>query len=343
VGALTAVWGTLLAIRENDMKRLMAFSTVSNLGFIVFALSVNTFFGVAAAIFHTFNHMLFKSTIFLSMASVKFRTGEREMHRLGGIGYRMPVAFFAFLLGIIAAAGIPPMNGFASKWMVFQSLFENNLLILSIPAFLASTAAFLYLYRGLHSIYLGQLSPRFARIKAAPPLQMLVMGLMMLAVFAIGVFPGVFLLPINEAIVSSGGAAVEVTLSSIIGVTSEVNLTMVAAAFMGAFIIVMVLYMLGKRRSLVEPLDTYTAGETPEDWNMVPEQYHYAYNFYEPFEKMTGPLLERFSAERWFETAREQISRLSASIGRGLSVMKPGTMLITAGIVVILLLGIVLW
>ena len=255
----------------------------------------------------------------------------------------MPVAFFAFLLGIIAAAGIPPMNGFASKWMVFQSLFDNNLLILSIPAFLASTAAFLYLYRGLHSIYLGQLSPRFARIKAAPPLQMLVMGLLMIVIFAVGAFPGIFLIPINQAIIASGGASVDVSLSAIVGVTSEVNLTVVTAAFMGAFLIVMILYIIGKRRRLVEPLDTYTAGETPEDWNMTPEQYHYAYNFYEPFEKMTGPLLDRFSFERWFETIREQISRIGLSIGRGLSVNKPGTMLITAAIVVILLAGIVIW
>ena len=159
IGALTAVSGTLLAARENDMKRLMAFSTVSNIGFITLALSVNTVFGIVAAVYHTFNHMVFKGTIFLSMASVKFRTGERDMHKLGGIGYRMPIAFFAFLIGIISAAGIPPMAGFSSKWMIFQSLFGQKMLFLAIPAFFASTGAFLYLYRGLHSIYLGQLSP----------------------------------------------------------------------------------------------------------------------------------------------------------------------------------------
>lgn len=343
IGALTALWGTLLAVRENDMKRLMAFSTVSNLGFIVFALSVNTYFGVAAAIFHTFNHMVFKSSIFLSMASVKFRTGEREMHRLGGIGYRMPVAFFAFLLGIIAAAGIPPMNGFASKWMVFQSLFDNNLLILSIPAFFASTAAFLYLYRGLHSIYLGQLSPRFANIKAAPPLQMLSMGIMMMMLFAVGVFPGLFLHPINDAVVASGGEAVQVSLSAIVGSTSKVNLTVVAATFMGAFMLVMALYLLGKRRKLVAPLDTYTAGESPEDWNMTPEQYHYAYNFYEPFEKLTGPILKAFSFEGLFEGIRENVSRFGRAVGRGMSLSKPGTILIAAVVVIILAAGIAIW
>jgi NADH-quinone oxidoreductase subunit M len=114
IGAFTAVYATLSAIRENDMKRLMAYSTVSHIGFIVMALSVNNPLGTAAAVFHSFNHMVFKAAIFLSLAAVKFRTGEREMHRLGGMAYRMPVAFFAFLLGIIAAAGIPPMSGFGS-------------------------------------------------------------------------------------------------------------------------------------------------------------------------------------------------------------------------------------
>ena len=175
IGAFTAVYGTLSAIRENDMKRLMAFSTVSHIGFIMLALSVNNLLGTAAAVFHTFNHMVFKAAIFLSLAAVKFRTGEREMHRLGGMAYRMPVAFFAFLLGIIAAAGIPPMSGFASKWLVFQSLFSRRFYLLAVPAFFASTAGFMYLYRGLHSIYLGQLSPRFAAVKPAPPLQSVAM------------------------------------------------------------------------------------------------------------------------------------------------------------------------
>lgn len=339
-GALTAVWGTFLAIRENDMKRLMAFSTVSNMGFILVALSVNTVFGVVAAVFHTFNHMVFKGTIFLSMASVKFRTGERDMHRLGGMAYRMPVAFFSFLFAIIAAAGIPPMSGFASKWMVFQSLFTNNLLFLAIPAFVASTGAFMYLYRGLHSIYLGQLSPRFADIKAAPPLQILVMGLFSLAIFAVGAFPGLVLVPIRDAL---GAASVSLDMYSITGTTSTVNMTIVAGVFIGAFLVTVILYILGKKRTLVAPLDTYTAGETPEDWGMTPEQYHYAYRFYEPFEKMTNPMLETLSFEKWFERITFNLGRLSAAFGRWLARPGTGTLVVTAAVLVILITGVMLW
>ena len=339
-GALTAVWGTFLAIRENDMKRLMAFSTVSNMGFILVALSVNTVFGVAAAVFHTFNHMIFKGTIFLSMASVKYRTGERDMHRLGGMAYRMPVAFFAFLFAIIAAAGIPPMSGFASKWMIFQSLFENKLLFLAIPAFVASTGAFMYLYRGLHAIYLGQLSPRFADIKAAPPVQILVMALFSLAIFAVGAFPGLILIPVTEAL---GAASITLDMYSVTGTTATVNMTVVAAVFIGAFIVTLVLYILGKKRTLVAPLDTYTAGETPEDWDMTPEQYHYAYRFYEPFEKMTNPMLETLSFEKWFAKTTFNIGRLSSAFARWLARPGTGTLIISAGVLIILISGVILW
>lgn len=342
IGAITAASGMLLATRENDMKRMMAFSTVSNIGFILLALSVNTVFGIAAAVFHTFNHMVFKGTIFLSMASVKFRTGERNMHKLGGIGYRMPIAFFAFLIGIISAAGIPPMAGFASKWMIFQSLFGQKMLFLAIPAFFASTGAFLYLYRGLHAIYLGQLSPRFDDIKPAPPLQSISMILMMLSMFVVGTWPGIFMNPIKGAIAAFTGGNITADMSSITGITSTVNLTAVSFAFIGSFLLVLGMYIVGKRRHHVEPLDSYMSGEYPEDWDMTPEQYHYAYRFYEPFEKMFNPTLERFSFENWFDNAIYNIKRFSTSLRRWLSRQQLGAFIIIAALTVIIFMG-VLW
>ena len=341
IGALTAVSGTLLAARENDMKRLMAFSTVSNIGFITLALSVNTVFGIVAAVYHTFNHMVFKGTIFLSMASVKFRTGERDMHKLGGIGYRMPIAFFAFLIGIISAAGIPPMAGFSSKWMIFQSLFGQKMLFLAIPAFFASTGAFLYLYRGLHSIYLGQLSPRFSSIKPAPPLQLISMTLMMLSIFAVGAFPGIFLTPIRGAVKAFTGSTITADLTSISGVTTKVNLFAVSLTFIASFLLVLILYILGKKRRHVEPLDSYMSGEYPEDWSMIPEQYHYAFRFYEPFEKMINPTLERFSFEKWFENIIYNIKRFSISLGRWLYRQQLGAFIVITALTIIILTGVV--
>ncbi len=336
LGAVTAVVGTLYAIPQDDMKKLMAYSTVSNIGYILAALSMNSSIGITAALFHTMNHMVFKGGIFLSMAAVKYRTGEREMHRLGGMAYRMPISFFTFLICIIAAAGIPPMSGFASKWMVFQSIFDKQMLILTIPIFFASTGSFLYLYRGLHTIYLGQLSPRFSKIKEAPPLMSFSMLMFMFCVFLVGFFPGLVLSPIGEAVASSGMERVVQDLSMIQGVTTTLNLTSIGIIFMGSVFIVLILYGIGKKRRHVEPLDTYTAGEAPEDWGLTAEKYHYGMHFYEPFEVMFDPFLRHTSFDTLFQKIGYETERFSHTVKRWFNSPQLGTLLIALAVILIL-------
>jgi NADH-quinone oxidoreductase subunit M len=328
LGAVTAVLGTLYAIPEDDMKRMMAYSTVSHIGFIIAALSMNSAIGIAAALFHTFNHMMFKGGIFLSMGAVKHRTGERMMHRIGGMAYRMPLSFFTFLVCIIAAAGIPPMNGFASKWLVYQSLFDRGLLIMAIPAFFASTGSFLYLYRGLHTIYLGQLSPRFSEVREAPVTMSLSMFFIMMLVMMTGFFPGAVLIPVNGVIADLGFEPLTLDLFSIQGATSGVNLTVIGAVFMGAVFIVGALYIIGKRRELVGPLDTYTAGEAPEDWGLTEERYHYGMHFYEPFEVAMKPLLKGTSLDALFQRIGLETEKLSGTVKRWFNTPQLGTLLL---------------
>jgi hypothetical protein len=137
------------------------------------------------------------------------------------------------------------------------------------------------------------------------------------------------------------GSEVPVTLGAITGVSSRINLTTVSIVFMGSFIGVLVLYVLGKRRSRVEWLDTYTAGEDPAEWDMTPEQYHYAYRFYEPFEKMINPLLERLSLEKVYESLARSFRRLSGSVARGLSAEGAGVAVALLALAVILIVGVV--
>ncbi len=282
IGALTAVVGTLMAIFSNDMKRLMAHSTVANVGYIATALATGSSLGYAAALFHTANHMFFKGAIFASLAAVKHRTGEREMHKLGGLAYVMPVSFFTFLLGIIAAAGIPPLSGFNSKWLIFQALFDKDLVFLATALFFASTGAFLYLFRALHSVFLGQLSDRHAKLREAPwPMSLamiILMGVMMLG----GVAPGVFTGPINEVLSAQGMQALQADLFSITGATASIEAGGIAVAFGLAVLIVFVLFLLGAGRRKVGMMDNYTSGEEPADWKMRPEDYHYGHSFYLP-------------------------------------------------------------
>jgi len=338
IGAITAVVGTLYAIKENDMKRLMAYSTVANVGYIVTAISLNSPIGIAAGLFHTFTHMIFKGGIFLTLAAVKFRTGEREMHRLGGIAYRMPLTFLTFLLGIIAAAGIPPMNGFASKWLVYQAIFGRKYLILAIPIFFASTGAFMYLYRGLHSIFLGQLSGRFKNIKEAPAPMAFSMLIILIFIFLTGVFPGIILTPVNNALSDFGMAKISQNLVMIKGVTTTVNFFWIGLTFMGSFFLTLFLYIIGKRRRHVEDLDNYTAGEDPGEWGMTEEDYHYAKKFYEPIEVEIEPILEKTSCDRFFQKIAYEAERLGGNLKRWFNSPQLGTVVILVVILTVLVL-----
>jgi len=133
VGAGTAVTGILYAVLQKDLKKLLAYSTVENVGIIFVALGLALAFKVSdmpaaaslaatAALFHVFNHSLFKSLLFFGAGSVLGATGERDMERLGGLIHRMPRTAFVFLVGCVAIAALPPLNGFVSEWLTFQAI-----------------------------------------------------------------------------------------------------------------------------------------------------------------------------------------------------------------------------
>ncbi len=150
VGGITAVLGVLYALMEHDLKRLLAYHTVENIGIIFIGLGLALAFdanqlpvaaalGLTAALFHVLNHSVFKSLLFFGSGAVLTATGERDMDHLGGLIHRMPKTAVAFLIGCIAISALPPLNGFVSEWLTFQAiLLHPNLpqwgLKLAIPA-----------------------------------------------------------------------------------------------------------------------------------------------------------------------------------------------------------------
>jgi hydrogenase-4 component B len=160
VAAITALLGVLHALMEHDLKRLLAYHTVENIGIIFIGLGLALAFeasgmGVAAAlalvaaVFHVLNHSLFKSLLFLGSGAILNATGERDMERLGGLIHRMPVTAIAFLVGCVAISALPPFNGFVSEWLTFQAILLSprlpqwipRLLVPAIGATLACSAA----------------------------------------------------------------------------------------------------------------------------------------------------------------------------------------------------------
>src|SRR6202035_52667 len=121
-GAITAVMGVLYALMQNDLKRLLAYSTVENIGIIFIGLGLALAFkahgmpsaaalALTAGLFHVFNHSMFKSLLFFGAGAVQNSTGERDMEHLGGLIHRMPLTAFAFLVGCVAISALPPFNG----------------------------------------------------------------------------------------------------------------------------------------------------------------------------------------------------------------------------------------
>jgi len=160
LGGVTAVMGVLYALLQSDLKRLLAYSTVENLGIVFIGLGLSLAFeanemqgaaalALTAALFHGFNHSLFKSLLFYGAGAVLGSTGERDMERLGGLIHRMPRTALAFLIGAAAISALPPLNGFVSEWLMFQAiLLSPNLpqwllkfLVPTVGALLALSAA----------------------------------------------------------------------------------------------------------------------------------------------------------------------------------------------------------
>jgi len=136
LGGVTAVLGVLYALMQHDLKRLLAYHTVENIGIIFIGLGLALAFqangigwaaalAMTAALFHVLNHSLFKSLLFFGAGAVLSATGERDMEHLGGLIHRMPYTCFAFLVGCVAISALPPLNGFVSEWLTFQAILQS--------------------------------------------------------------------------------------------------------------------------------------------------------------------------------------------------------------------------
>ncbi|MCF6688155.1 formate hydrogenlyase subunit 3 [Raoultella terrigena] len=135
LGMITAFIGGLYALMEHNIQRLLAYHTLENIGIILLGLGAFVtgvaldnaslmVLGFIGGMYHLINHGLFKTTLFLGAGAVWFRTGHRDIEKLGGIGKRMPLISLSMLVGLMAMAALPPLNGFAGEWVIYQSFFK---------------------------------------------------------------------------------------------------------------------------------------------------------------------------------------------------------------------------
>ncbi len=168
LGAVSIVVAALLALGQKDMKRMLAYSSISQVGYVVLGLGIGTPLGLAGGLFHLFNHALAKGLLFLTSGSVQQATGTRNMDEMGGLAKRMPVTALANLVGALSIAGVPPLNGFWSKLIIIVALVQAGHPVYAVIAVLASVLTLWYYLLMQRQAFFGRLNEKWAAVKEAP-------------------------------------------------------------------------------------------------------------------------------------------------------------------------------
>ncbi|OYT11603.1 MAG: NADH-quinone oxidoreductase subunit F [Bacteroidetes bacterium 4572_112] len=297
IGALTALVGNIGAVFQEDAKRLLAYSSIGQLGYIIFAFAIMTHLGWLTGFTYTINHFMYKAVLFLTIGAVVLRTGTHNMYEMGGLIKKMPFAFVAVLIGIIALSGVPPLSGFTGKWLFYNAVIEKGWYFQGTIVFFSGGLAFLYLFRLIHTIFLGQLKDNHRELKEISiwfliPIYTLIAGLMVFSAK-----PQWVLQPLGEIIANYfpngglrwDGAFAYTQLGHWTG--TGVMIT-IATVFVSILII---LKMLTRKAHKLEQFDVVFSGERPER----PETTHIAYNMYAGFYKAVWPLTLPYFEKFW--------------------------------------------
>ncbi|MDX9930626.1 MAG: proton-conducting transporter membrane subunit [Bacteroidales bacterium] len=193
LGVTTIIIAVMMALVQHDYKQLLGYHAVSQVGYMILGMSLGSVIGVAAGLFHMVNNALYKSGLLLTAGSVEFSTGKNNIDNLGGLSKAMPITFFGALVFAMSISGIPPLNGFASKWMIYQAIIDfgsgagiaSKLWILWLSlAVLGSALTLASFIKFIGGIFLGRRRQEAETIREVPPLMWIPAAL--LAVFCIG-------------------------------------------------------------------------------------------------------------------------------------------------------------
>ena len=208
IGSVTIIFMALMALLQKDAQRLLAFSTVSQAGYMVLGVGTGIPIAIAGALFHMLNNVFYKSALFLSAGSVDYRTKTTDLDSLGGLGVKMPYTLFTFVVAALALSGVPPLNGFYSKWMIYQGIIEMSgkidiWFVFLICAMFGSILTLAYSLKLIHSIFLGERPKELGKVREAR-FEMVVPALVLaLGCIAFGIFAQA--LPLRHLILPSLG------------------------------------------------------------------------------------------------------------------------------------------
>lgn len=204
LGVTTIITAVMMALVQHNYKRLLGFHAVSQVGYMILGFGLGSMIGVAAGLFHMINNAIYKGGLFLSAGCIEYRTGENNIDELGGLSKAMPVTFAASLIFAMSISGVPPFNGFASKWMIYQGIIESGTgtgiadklwifwLALAVLGSALTLASFIKFIGG---IFLSRNKPALEKVGEVPFLMWVPLAILAIFCIVFGVFATQFVVP----------------------------------------------------------------------------------------------------------------------------------------------------
>ncbi|MDD4899377.1 MAG: proton-conducting transporter membrane subunit [Candidatus Omnitrophica bacterium] len=191
LGILSMAIGAFLAVAQNDIKRMFAYSSISQVGYIIFALGIASPLAIFGALLHLFNHAVLKSLLFLNAGTIEYATDTRSLKGLGGLNDKLPVASVSSLVASMSISGIPPLGGFWSKLIIIIAAVQAGYFNFALVAVLVSVVTLVYYLKFYNTVFLGSLNAAIAEVKAVP----FTMKFSLVALAIISLIAGGVLLP----------------------------------------------------------------------------------------------------------------------------------------------------
>ncbi|MCU7814906.1 MAG: NADH dehydrogenase subunit [Candidatus Thiodiazotropha sp. (ex Lucinoma kastoroae)] len=276
IAVLTIILPTYTAMKQNDARYLLAWHGIGQGGYMLLGVVVANAMGGAGGLLHVFNYATCQAALFLAVTAVIHRTGTSDLNKLGGLVVRMPLSFMVLLVGIIGLAGLPPMNGFVSKWLVYRSLLNEGMPLLFLAAVIGTLGTILSVYKLIHNIFLGQLRIEHEQVKEAPWSMTIPMLILAAIIFITGLLPGIPLAWVASVQQVIGLPATDFTLGGIESVSGSLDMIWVIGVLFAGFGIGAVIFYSAGRSKRVHQLDNYAGGH----FLSADVRYQYSDNFY---------------------------------------------------------------
>ena len=288
IGMLTTLAGAMLAVRQDDIKRMLACSSMSQLGYIITSIALMSHLGWVTALYLVTNHLMVKGILFLGAAGVILRTDTRMFAGLGGLARRMPFTFAAAIVAIIAMSGLPPLTGFGGKWLLLSAMTEKGWYGPAILGVLATFVGLLYMVRFVRGVFLGPTNAAHDDVVEAPLALLVPQYLLIAGILVVSLLPKLLIGPISEAIDPYFASTLVwegMSLETIYGYWNPVPTMVIAIAVSATLFVAFWLFKRGSRAK--SPGARTTAGSEPTASGF--------YVFYKSvFARLTPPLASAF-------------------------------------------------